>query len=623
MARIDGTNGSEVLVGTYFSDDIYGLAGNDTLRGGFGADWLYGEAGNDRLFGGFQDDRLYGGDGADALYGEQGDDYFAGGAGGDLMVGGAGDDTFDQTALIDAPGDTIIGGTGIDLMRLDFSSVAGAVVFALNDPTVTTTLRFGTLPAFSFREVERFDIVGSASADRLTGWHNDDTLEGGLGNDTLLGGLGRDQLSGDDGGDLIQGGADDDRIYGDAGNDRLWGEAGDDRIEGGSGNDILYGGDGHDAIEGNGGSDTLIGGAGNDELRSDDYSDSTRERDVLQAHFGNDALWLGINDVADGGAGIDTVHVDFTEETGAINWVFSPADKWFANGTRVLNAEVLDYEGGSGRDVIVGWNHADSIQGNSGHDHLTGGGGDDTLSGGRGNDVLVGGVGHDYLYHESGNDTLLGGLGNDAFHLSFDEDAARPFRALVEGGAGVDTVTFFSFDLGAVVDLANQSLNDGLAFGKTLRTVEVLRGTYVDDQFAGTAANDVFFGDDGSDMLIGRAGADFLSGGEGSDVLTGGIGADIFDFADFSASGWEGDFVTDFTRGQDKLRLDRSEFGDGLRLVNALNPVAGTGAPTLIFETDTKRLWFDADGNGANDSPLLMVTLAGVGQLALTDILFV
>lgn len=624
MARIEGTNNSEALVGTFLSDDISGLGGNDTLHGGFGDDWLYGDAGNDVLFGGYQDDRLYGGAGADTLWGDTGDDHFVGGAGGDLMRGGAGNDTFDQTNLIDAPGDRIFGGDGIDLLRLDFGAVAGPVRFALQDPTVTVTLRFGSAPAFTFREIESFDIEGSNYADRLAGWIHDDTLDGGLGNDTLLGGLGSDALSGEEGNDQIRGGGDADRLYGDAGNDTLWGDAGDDALRGGSGNDWMDGGGGNDDLEGGSGSDRLIGGDGNDELRSDSYySDTGRERDILIGNLGNDSLSIGINDHADGGVGFDRIHVDFTQVTAQIVWSFSAAAKQFANGTRVANAEILDYEGGSARDVITGWNLADRIEGNGGHDVLAGAGGNDTLDGGRGNDMLRGGVGNDVLYHESGNDTLLGEAGNDQFFIGFDEDVNLPYRAVIDGGLGWDKVVFTSSELGAVVDLENQARNTGLAYGKTLRNIEVLEGTYMDDHFMGGAGNNTFIGGRGGDILNGRAGNDALTGGAGADILTGGVGRDVFDFTDFSGHEWEGDLITDFRRGQDVIRLDRSDFGAGLRLVNATDPVVAGLAPALVFETDARRLWYDADGSGGGSSPILLATLNGVGQLAMSDFVFV
>lgn len=624
MATIRGNEGPDLLVGTYVSDSIHGNGGNDTLRGGFGDDNLYGGAGNDRLSGGAQDDYLEGGDGNDTLDGDAGDDRFVGGAGADLMRGGAGNDTFDQTDLARTPGDTILGGAGIDLLRLDFDALSGPVSFRIQDPLITVNMRFGTAPAFSFREIESFDIDGSRFNDNLVGWIHDDTLNGAAGNDTLIGDQGEDRLSGGQGNDLLRGGMGDDVLFGGSENDRLFGDAGHDDLDGGSGNDVLDGGAGNDRLEGNAGSDRITGGLGNDDLFSDRayLSDTGRERDILAAGLGNDTVWMGLNDHADGGLDTDKVHVDFSRAVAAINWEFSAAAKVFANGARVVNFEVLDYEGSAGRDVIWGGAHGDRLAGNGGNDRLEGRGGNDTLDGGQGNDLLVGGIGNDRLEHESGNDTLMGNQGDDTFMIGFDGRVALPYAVLIDGGAGLDTVRFSHVEIGAVVDLANQSLNDGLARGKVLRNIEAVEGTHHDDVLSGAVGNDLLIGGAGGDVLNGRAGNDTLSGGSGADILTGGLGRDVFDFTDHGA-GWEGDVITDFQRGQDRLLFERADLGANVQLVNALTPTARTANPSLIFETDTGRLWYDADGTAANESPQLLMTLNGVGQLAVGDFLFV
>ena len=130
-------------------------------------------------------------------------------------------------------------------------------------------------------------------------------------------------------------------------------------------------------------------------------------------------------------------------------------------------------------------------------------------------------------------------------------------------------------------------------------------------------------GDSGDDVLVGRGGGDRLAGNGGSDHLVGGAGRDVFDFGDYG-SGWMADTVADFTRGQDKLLFDRSDFGAGaLRIVNSPNPLATAAGPTLTFETDTRRLWFDADGVRDGDSPDLLMTLNGVNGLAASDFMFI
>lgn len=201
-----------------------------------------------------------------------------------------------------------------------------------------------------------------------------------------------------------------------------------------------------------------------------------------------------------------------------------------------------------------------------------------------------------------------------------------PYKVTVGGGTGLDTVSFSHYDLGAIVDLKNQGKNDGLAYGKTFSSIEAFSGTSEDDAFYGSDGRDILSGGNGADILQGRGGNDLLAGGEGSDVLTGGGGRDTFDFTDYEED-WRVDTVTDFTRGQDKLRFDLDDLGfaskASVNLVNAKAPVAANGAPTLLFDTDDHLLWIDTDGRGTTEGPDLLMALDGVSKLSVSDFDFV
>ena len=116
IARLEGTEGRDVICGFGGDDKLVGLGGNDILRGGDGLD---------RLFGGEGNDRLVGGTGGDSLFGEHGDDNLLGGAGRDVVVGDAGDDRVsggDGGDLREAIGanrgdDTARGGKGDDFIH--------------------------------------------------------------------------------------------------------------------------------------------------------------------------------------------------------------------------------------------------------------------------------------------------------------------------------------------------------------------------------------------------------------------------------------------------------------------------------------------------------------------------
>jgi len=113
------------------------------------------------------------------------------------------------------------------------------------------------------------------------------------------------------------------------------------------------------------------------------------------------------------------------------------------------SAEVADFSGGDGDDLLVGALGSDTLTGDAGDDTLQGGSGDDSLSGGAGNDELFGNRGRDTLTGEAGDDTLDGGAGRDT----------------LTGGPGADT---FSFELLADVnpDEGDGSASDVFAGGE-------------------------------------------------------------------------------------------------------------------------------------------------------------
>ena len=91
--KIEGNNQGNLLVGTAYSDEIYGYAGNDTLFGGKGGDELYGGSDHDQLFGQEGGDVLRGGSGYDTLNPGTGYDVMYGGADGDIFQFSSTNDT--------------------------------------------------------------------------------------------------------------------------------------------------------------------------------------------------------------------------------------------------------------------------------------------------------------------------------------------------------------------------------------------------------------------------------------------------------------------------------------------------------------------------------------------------
>jgi Ca2+-binding RTX toxin-like protein len=210
---------------------------------------------------------------------------------------------------------------------------------------------------------------------------------------------------------------------------------------------------------------------------------------------------------------------------------------------------VVDSEGTSGNDSLVG---------DPGDNILVAGVGNDTLEGGDGNDVLKGGNGDDWLAGGAGNDRLIGGQGFDI--VSYADESA-----------GVEV------DLGAETAAGASAGSDG---------VESVEGV------VGSALND---------MLTGDADANLLDGDAGDDTLTGAAGSDIFRVAVDAGA----DLITDFS-GRDSIDVAGVDLalpvgdGDGGAVV--------AGAVDVSSSDGTTTLHIGADSIAGAD---LSVTLSG------------
>jgi Ca2+-binding RTX toxin-like protein len=105
-AQIFGEDGNDRLGGASGRDTVDGGNGDDNLTGGSGGDRVRGGGGNDQLFGNSGNDNLQGGDGNDLLDGGTGNDSEAGGNGDDTLREGSGPNGADSLAG-DAGNDTV------------------------------------------------------------------------------------------------------------------------------------------------------------------------------------------------------------------------------------------------------------------------------------------------------------------------------------------------------------------------------------------------------------------------------------------------------------------------------------------------------------------------------------
>jgi Ca2+-binding RTX toxin-like protein len=206
---------------------------SEVLTGSAGADVLFGGSGNDRFLGIGGSDQLTGGSGIDTL---------TGGAGADTVNGGDGADFLEFTATDIVAGDSIVGGTGSDSLRLvgagtfDFSAASVSEVevvrFIDGGTVIFTGAQYNGIIASSAALPASLQIVASGLADTFrvnmatAGTLNLGTLfsnnwsttndfviaNGSAGNDTIVGSFARDFIRGAGGVDTMSGGAGNDQF---------------------------------------------------------------------------------------------------------------------------------------------------------------------------------------------------------------------------------------------------------------------------------------------------------------------------------------------------------------------------------------------------------------------------
>ncbi|WP_445500773.1 calcium-binding protein [Microvirga sp. G4-2] len=241
-----------------------------------------------------------------------------------------------------------------------------------------------------------------------------------------------------------------------------------------------------------------------------------------------------------------------------LNGITAADDRFFGNNYD-------DYIiAGSGNDIAYGNGGYDRLDGEDGIDVLYGGDGNDTAWGGTGNDRLYGDAGDDDLIGEAGADIIYGGIGDDYAWGGTENDR-------LYGEAGADSLV----------------------------------GQTGDDTLYGGNDGDFLWGESGKDTLYGDAGDDYLLGGMNNDVLKGGTGEDWFIF-DTKASTSNVDTIVDFSTTYDTIVLENAIY---TRLAaGALSSGAFWKSTTgkahdssdrIMYETDTGKLFYDADGTGS------------------------
>jgi Ca2+-binding RTX toxin-like protein len=253
------------------------------------------------------------------------------------------------------------------------------------------------------------------------------------------------------------------------------GTPGDDIIWGLGGNDVIFGREGNDTLDGNAGHDDLLGEAGDDVLRISGTDD----------------------DSADGGAGTDTLVLDFADNTTGITRYPN------LGGYSALGGHEGGYEDGAGHFIAYSEIERFVITTGTGNDVIETGDGDDVVSTGDGADRVTALAGNDRLDGGGGSDRLVGGTGDDTYFV--DVGGAHSGDPLADqiveaAGEGTDMVlSSATYWLPANVE------------NLTLTGTAPVDGT-------GNGLNNRITGNAASNVIRGGGGTDIFSGGGGDDV---------------------------------------------------------------------------------------------------------
>jgi Ca2+-binding RTX toxin-like protein len=595
-------------------------AGTDSATTGAGDDQIAPGPGVDSLNGGTGDDTVdYSSSatavtvdlGADTGTGE-GDDTLTsiesaiGSAEGDTLTGDAGSnrlDGRDGNDTIDALGgdDVVIAGGGTDTVTGGTHTTGDLIDYSGAPGAVTVNLTAGTGSGDGADTVATIEhVVGSSSADTLTGNGDDNFLNGLQGDDTLRGMAGADTFLGSSGSDTVSyalepaatasldgltpGGSTSDGtdVFYDGGTpgeiENLTGSAFADSLTGDASVNVLRGLAGNDSLFGLGGDDDLLGGD---------------DADTLDGGTGTDNL--------DGEAGSDTV----SYAASATRVIVNLTDETGIEVDAVTTDTLPGIENVTGSDVDA-------------NDHITGDTGPNVINGGAGGDTILAGGGADTLDGGTGNDLVHGDAGNDTVHATDPgEDSG------LDGGADVDLLSFAGAPAGVTA-----FVEDGF------------------ENLTGSSFTDSLTGDGGPNVIDGGPGdSDFITGGEGNDTLIGGAGtldrvnyqggaAVTVNLAAGTASGQGSDTLAGFERaygsGNDDVLIgdagpneldgvagnDTFHGGGGIDTLSGGNGTdtvsyATAAAGVVVAFTSAASGEATTDGDGATDSFNTMENITG------------
>ncbi|MEA3048598.1 MAG: hypothetical protein QOG84_434, partial [Sphingomonadales bacterium] len=540
---LNGGGGDDILSGGAGNDALDGGPGSDTLSGGDGADVLTvsglgsdhaaGGAGLDRLVIDFSDsptgistlaapaanatdggyDGSYGdGSGrqvdftsierleitgsaaADSITGTGGEDLIIGGGGNDVLNGGDGADVI----AVSGNGHASVNGgpTGyLDRLSVNWSDSVAAIVMGPlasdGNGSFNGAIGDGGARQVDFTTIHNFSIVTGSGDDRVTLGDGLNTVSLGAGNDVLVltgytdtadGGAGEDGISADFSGAIVN-------VVWNLKTNTFTGPA-----------SSLVNFEYFGTLRTGSGFDNIVTGT----AARDDTVYTGGSSDFVEVSNGHDFV--------DGGAGFDTLRVDYSAATASVTM---SAPILASGGGSGLQGQISD---GAGRSVSFDNIESLQVTTGSGADTVVGGGNNDIFHTGAGADILTGNGGGDTLDGGAGADQMAGGLGNDIYLVDDAGDVVTENAG--EGTADEVRTALSGYALPANVEKLTWT---GAGAGD-------LRGNGLDNVLTGGAAGDLVRAQDGGNDIVnlgaGNDAAYFGSAYTSADSVDGGTGSD-------------------------------------------------------------------------------------------------
>lgn len=680
---ISGGAGNDYVSAAEGDDVISGGDGDDQLYAGDGDNFVIGGDGNDYINSGDGDDVIYGGAGADQIEAGDGDDILSGGEGVDTISGQgstAGDETVVGNFYYVTDDDMLLGGEGNDSFRIS-GEVEGEVVIVggvsdldnegeearyvdKEDDEVTGEIEVTDTQTGERVEIEDLEVAEQTETDvRL----NIVTRPGSSAISTFA-----TTVAGYNAVDTLE--------FTASGEYENIAFSGIERIELSSGVSITLEAE---QLEENGESlglgEVLNPGYQIHGVAGGDVENVTVELEFEEETFEPAATIVGASPVTYDKAVFEVDDFSVAHIYHNVDVTYDASEGVAGSFTRIDGAN----EGSDAHEIVQGSEGVDyatmrlgddTVYGNGGNDLLIGHGGADYLDGGEGDDIFViGGFGSgvqgttskaddgnkEWIATGATHDVIVGGDGVDTLRITtgigantkangtvvLNNDNFQSMEVVQVGGT-VGRLNVENTDLqllndhyyfkanGTVADLSNTLGNNGGTINNVVvdasgLTTNGLRfeGNANQQTFIGTSKADVFVGNGGNDTLTGGGGKDtFVFGKVYEEVVTGSsTTVQTYTNTAFNLTGV--DTITDFTRGTDKIELHLDQYSQLAGFSSSMLRVNSTGTAQdsndyLVYNTTTKTLSYDADGNGSG-AKVDIAILTGVNTLSTSDFVIV